>query len=1139
MQEKQAREALKTLLDKYYDLDKEARQQTTEANVVRQFIDPLFSQVLGWPIHEPERYKYELSTQVGRPDITLIPEGKAGIVFVEAKRFNAIDDLPESANTLVSVLKPEQMALPGMAIDRTPEEQQAINYAFGNGGQWAILTNFEKLRLFNARRDWLVIAFEDPRAYEREFDQLWQLAYHNILNGSLNALSNQRYRADIDNDYLQLINTWRERLALDVVAHAAENPWAFDSGGRINLTQLRAVVQRFIDRVVILRFAEDHLVIPAGALQRIHDLAHNNIYAPVLTGPLRDFFANFDRYHNSALFAPGLVDQAHFSNKVLLSLLADLYRARYRSMPADIIGNTYEQYLGKTLVLDNGSVTTRDNLETRKKQGSYYTPQVIVQYIVDSTLGRYLYGTRNGKPDGDPIEGETRKTSRDIGGLRVLDSACGSGSFLIYAYEVLRDFYEGEISRMENEINQHIDLLAAQGEDEFEIRTQTSAARHEVKRLQGYPRLILESHLYGVDLDPQAAEIATVNLIMRAMEGRHDEKRLPLILNQNVKVGNGLIGMRPDDSALTDYAEQLAEIRRLRAALVKAPHGETHDQITRDLANATATLRDTLTDAMNLPEHFTDMERVRPFHWAAEFPEVFVGDDGQALDEGGFTVVIGNPPWEIVKPDLREFFAQFDADIESRLSRKKAEARIEELKTEDPRREAEWLASSQHITASAAWFGASEDYSRQGRGDRATHKLFMERAWDLLRGEGRLGYVVPSGIYTDLGTKQLREMLLNEGRVDYMYGLANVREFFAGVDSRFKFTLLGVQKGGQTESFRVMFLLGHAEWPLPEGDYDASAILSDVIYDKNRVFNMSVDLIRRFSPDSLSMMEFKSARDYEIAEQIYGDWPLIGDEVTDSWNIRFTSEFHMTSDRHLFNTGGHGLPLYEGKMIHQFDAFLEQPRFWIEEATGKQRFENRTGNDYQRARLVFRDIARSTDERSYIAAVVPPNVFVGNTGIVETKTQGTEMVFLLAMLNSFSNDHLIRYKIGTHVNIFYAKQLPLPRLTAGNPYFDAIVPRAARLTCTRPEFADLWAEVMSTAWDESCGVTDADDRQQLRDEIDALVAHLYGLSREDFAHILGTFPLVFPDNEAGAAKMAALLAEYDRWVDEVRGWARA
>jgi hypothetical protein len=204
----------------------------------------------------------------------------------------------------------------------------------------------------------------------------------------------------------------------------------------------------------------------------------------------------------------------------------------------------------------------------------------------------------------------------------------------------------------------------------------------------------------------------------------------------------------------------------------------------------------------------------------------------------------------------------------------------------------------------------------------------------------------------------------------------------------------------------------------------------------------------------------------------------------------------------------------------------------------RQQSDDNQPLDYQRPRLVFRDIARGTDERTFISAVLPPNVFVGNTGIVETQAQGAVMLFLLAMINSFCEDYLVRPRIGTHLNIFYVYQLPLPRLTPGNPFFDAIVPRAVRLTCTTEGFADLWQEVMGEPWDESKGAADPDERQRLRDEIDALVAHLYGLSHEDFEHTLGTFPLVFPDDEEGHAKKEALLNVYDEFARLVADWRR-
>ncbi|MBN1286275.1 MAG: hypothetical protein JXB47_12830, partial [Anaerolineae bacterium] len=263
--ESAARAALETLVKDFERLTDEQREQMSEASVVRQFVDRLFGEVLGWPIQDPARYKYEHTTVAGRPDIVLFPE-QGGTVFVEAKRLGVIKDLEESRRTVEGVIRPTQLSLPGMATDRTPEEQQAINYAFQNGGTWAILTNFEKLRLFNAKRDWLVLSFERPRAYMTDFADLWQLAYHSILNGSLDALSNQRLTKNVDAGYLNFINDARLKLAQDIIRRREQNPWAFGEDGSIHLPLLRHVVQRVLDRLVIIRFAEDHLVIPAGTL---------------------------------------------------------------------------------------------------------------------------------------------------------------------------------------------------------------------------------------------------------------------------------------------------------------------------------------------------------------------------------------------------------------------------------------------------------------------------------------------------------------------------------------------------------------------------------------------------------------------------------------------------------------------------------------------------------------------------------------------------------------------------------------------------------------------------------------------------------------------------------------------------------
>ena len=1124
--EQAARQHLKNLLDKYERMADADRRQITEDGVIRQFIDILLRDVLGWPIEDPARYKYELHTQAGRPDVTLLPE-TGGAIFLEAKRFGVIKQLELARHTIAGIITPDQMALPGMATDRTAEEQQAINYAFGNGGTWAILTNFEKLRLFNARRDWVVLSIEEPSAYLREFDWLWQLAYPNVLNGSLETLSSQRHAADVDPDYLAFISEWRQKLAEDIVQRADANPWVRRPDGQPDLPLLRAVVQRFLDRLVIVRFAEDHLVIPPGTLRELYEVRRNNRYTFTMDEFLDRFFRQFDQQHNSALFAYGPVDEASFSDDALLPLLSKLYEARYRAMPADILGNTYEQYLGKALALEGGRVITRDNLETRKKQGSYYTPQVIVRYIVDNSLGRWLYGTHNGQPGGQPVPGEARKTAADIAGLRVLDSACGSGSFLIYAYEVLKNFYEAELTRLERAAEARRRELAAQGvTDPLDLQIQLTPFTAERDRISDYPRLILEHHLYGVDLDPQAAEIAVVNLIMRAMEGRHRNKLLPLILNQNVKVGNSLVGLRADDPRLDAHRPALARVRALRAALVAAPQGDAHDRALRELEAATAALNAALEP--HAAPHFSDLARAHPFHWGVEFPEAFYDAAGAPLPAPGFAVIFGNPPWEILKPDLREFYAQFDERVESKLNRKQVEQRIEELDAEDPRRRARYDEQTRAVEETAAYARQSADYARQGRGDTATHKLFTERMYRLLADGGRLGYVVPSGIYKDLGTKELREMLLQEGNIQYLYAFSNVKWFFPGVNDRVQFAMIGAQKGAQADGFWAAFRFNPRVAVAPD---DLPAFLAD----ESNLFYMRRDSLEKFSPDSLSVMEFQTRRDYEIAEKLYGEYPLLGDSeistppACDVWRVKLNNEFHFTNDRHLLNQRENGIPFYEGKMIHQFDAYFAAPQYWIadDKINGLNDALRQQLGTY---RVVHRRIARSTDERTLIAAVVPPNnacEINATVVLVENTNDERVKLYVVALFNSLVLDFIIRYKVTTTLNMFYLYQLPVPRLTAGHPAFDAIVARAARLTCTRAEYAALWQQVTGAPWDESCGAADPAERQRLRDELDALAARLYGLTRAEFDHILGTFPLVFPPTDGGRARREALLAAFD------------
>ncbi len=342
----------------------------------------------------------------------------------------------------------------------------------------------------------------------------------------------------------------------------------------------------------------------------------------------------------------------------------------------------------------------------------------------------------------------------------------------------------------------------------------------------------------------------------------------------------------------------------------------------------------------------------------------------------------------------------------------------------------------------------------------------------------------------------MRELLFGQTEVTGLFCFENRKEIFEGVHRSYKFLVLTFEKGGRTKTFPAAFMR------LDVGELEH--------FPNQGALPLSVDLIRRLSPDSLSVMEFKNEVDVRIAEKMLR-FPFLGNKIEYKWEIALRREFHMTDDSYLFKTkpGPGWLPLYEGKMIHQFDHRFSEPRYWIAEEEGRASLLGRdsgTGRklDYESYRLGYRAIARNTDQRTMIAVVLPPKVFSGHSINVAFGTLTVQdTLFVTAVFNSFVIDFSLRQRVSANLTIFYIYQLPIPRLTKQDSLFAPIVIRAARLSCTTPEFDEL-------AQDVGLGnrVTDPTERAKLRAELDGLIAHLYGLTEEEFTHILTTFPLV-------------------------------
>jgi hypothetical protein len=277
-------------------------------------------------------------------------------------------------------------------------------------------------------------------------------------------------------------------------------------------------------------------------------------------------------------------------------------------------------------------------------------------------------------------------------------------------------------------------------------------------------------------------------------------------------------------------------------------------------------------------------------------------------------------------------------------------------------------------------------------------------------------------------------------------------------------------------------------------------------------------------------MEFKNKLEIGIAEKAL-QFPLLGETIEGKWNVRLIREFDMTNDSGLFRTSqGEGkLPLYEGKMIWHYDNRFAQPRYWVDEKQGRKALLGKVPDsgqllDYQAYRVGIRAVASNTNERSLISTVIPARAFCGNS-VLTTVTgllNEAQAIFLVAMLNSLVVDALLRLKVTTNINMFYLYQLPIPRLTEQDQTFKRIVFCAARLVCTNAEFVSLFEKVGMSGYRD--GATDLTERSRLRSELDALVAHIYGLTEEEFSYILTTFPLLEP-----SVKDAALAA-YKRFA---------
>lgn len=863
----------------------------------------------------------------------------------------------------------------------------------------------------------------------------------------------------------------------------------------------------------------------------------------------------------------------------------------YRNLGAEELGGVYESLLALTpqISADGARFTFAEFAgNERKTSGSYYTPDSLVQGLLDSALDPVVDKAITGKTGAEAEKG--------ILALKICDPAVGSGHFLVGAA---------------HRIARHLSRVRAltQGEGEPSPLLYQHALRDVIGRC-----------LYGVDVNPMAAELCRVSLWLEAMEPGK-----PLsFLDHHIRVGNSLLGATPEliaggvpDEAFNAiegddkracaelrrrnkverkgfgplFAEQEAELQALlqqsAAALEDLPDDQPEDIRAKELAfrrheetreyrrkkeladawcaafvtrkyflepgresSATGVTQGLLNDlvAGRMPQTalVNDIERVvkeyQFFHWHLAFPEVFT--------RGGFDVMLGNPPWEHVEIKEQEWFASKNPAIAQAPNAAARKRMIETLRGTDPPLHSDFMAALRKVDAENHLCRNSGRFPLCARGRINTYALFAEHNRTALRQNGRAGFIVPSGIATDDTTKEYFQALVESEQLVSIYHFENEDRVFPGVHHAARFVLLTIGAGAAAAD-----LVFYARQPAE-------------LLDPERHFRLTAADFVELNPNTRTCPTFRSRQDADLNLAIYRRTGVLWrDGDGNPWSLRLMQGiFNMASDSALFRTkaqmdatgstlcgnryfGAEGefVPLVEGKMIHHFDhrfgtyegqtqAQASQgklpelddaahadptrvvlPEYWVARVQTDERLEGIWTRAWM---LGWRDITGTEKQRTVIASIVPRTAVGHTIPLMFSATAPASVAALYGNLCSFILDYTARQKVGgTHLTYSYLKQLPI--LTPDTYERDTPWARGVSL---REWLLPRVLELVFNAWELERFANDVGHagppyrwdstrRFLLRGELDAAFFHIYGLSRDDVAHVMDTFPIVRKNDE--------------------------
>ena len=1175
--------------------------------------------------------------------------------------------------------------------------------------RWGILTNGEVWRLYDHRaRPRTTGYFEVDLAAALESGSDDDLRLFYLLFRRESFIPRQGATVTYLETALAEGRRYEERVAQDLSGTVFDQVFpnlvrALSEASGRELPEVREAALTFLYRLLFLLYAEDRGLLPVndpryeyyGLRKRVRDDVaertergdHFSGTASAYYNHLTTLFQLIDKGdasiglppYNGGLFAKDtapVLDEAHLPDTVVAQIVYALSHVNspegrrfvnYRDMSVQQLGSIYERLLEQEPVRNaDGEIVIRPNSYARKDSGSFFTPQDLVDLIVERTLKPLAeerlraFEAKAKELESDPRPKEVRHAelsmldpAEAVLDLKVLDPAMGSGHFLVTAVDFLSDCIA--------ELVEHVPAVPEwlDGEYRSPLMDRVAAIRRDIlARAQEahwavdeamltdqavMRRMVIKRCIYGVDKNPLTVELAKVSLWLHSFT-----VGAPLsFLDHHLRCGDSLVGMRVTDagpelsrlgglfaaSAIAGAETATAGMQRIED-MSDADISEVREsaELYEEVKDATAGLSDVLDTLTGLRWLTTGMKaserktaespvvaalRQQPensfdllahgqaavdtgtgggtvaldpeftnllneskvvasdegfLHWEAAFPGVWQ----QWLNDapvGGFDAVIGNPPWDRIKLQEVEWFASRSPELALAPTAAARRSGIRRLREEDSPLADQFDAAKGRADRLGGVIRSCGHYPLLGGGDVNLYSLFVERAMELVKPEGMVGLLTPSGIYADRSASKFFRTISTSGRIGGLFDFENRKVFFPDVDSRFKFCALIF--GGADRRFdgtACAFFL-----------HDTAAI-----NDPERSFSLVPEDFSLVNPNTGTAPIYRTRRDAEITRRIYDEYPILVDrsqgEERRAWPLRYRNMFHMTNDSGLFRTvvqlDAEGfypvdgnrwrkgeevyLPLYEGKMVQAFDhraasvvvnpqnlnrpaqprdarpeehsdpSWLPAPQFWV----GADSVEWADGPDWT---LAIKHVSSPTNVRTVITALTPLGGYGNSLPIFvpmptdeseAAAVPGEEMCLLSANFNSFALDFVARQKLqGQNLNLFILEQLPvIPPDAYGRRFGDAtardvVLDHVLRLTYTAddmiPFARDLGYDGPPFIWDE-------EERCHLWARLDALFFHLYGLSRDDADYILSTFPIVQREDEAqfGAYRTRDLVLAY-------------